>query len=77
MDNGKVIDRVENLEHNLSECMKIISEILNAVKDAKLPSLEKLAYLIKDKVDKITSHSDLNGSKHNSFSNDRQGFQNN
>lgn len=45
--NNKIIgERIENLESNVQECMRIITEILVAVKETKLPSLEKLAYLI-------------------------------
>ena len=48
---NKVIGRVDTLETNVQECMRIIAEILVAVKETKLPSLEKLAYLIKNRMD--------------------------
>eukprot|EP00347_Sterkiella_histriomuscorum_P010882 403374561 len=52
---NKVIGRVDTLETNMQECMRIIAEILVAVKETKLPSLEKLAYLIKNRMDQQSS----------------------
>lgn len=48
---SKIMDRVDTLENNVHECMRIITEILVAVKETKLPSLEKLAYLIRNRID--------------------------
>lgn len=42
--------------------MKLMAEILLAVKDSKLPSLEKIAYLIRTRVDD-RSQSDMNVSR--------------
>jgi len=41
---------VDDLEVLMAECRRTITEILEAVKDSKIPSLARLSLLAKDKV---------------------------
>ena len=47
---SKILSRVDDLEVMMADCMRIVNEILEAVKDSKIPSLARLALIAKDKL---------------------------
>ncbi|CDW77102.1 UNKNOWN [Stylonychia lemnae] len=47
---SKILSRVDDLEVMMADCMRIVTEILEAVKDSKIPSLARLSNLANSKI---------------------------
>ena len=65
-----MVERVDHLETLVADVMKVVSDILLGLKDSKNPSLERLAYLIKSRVDD-RSQTELNIGKNHQGSFDK------